>query len=587
MTFTSLGPDPVETTVRDALKRLQSGASPSEIESEQVDFKEEPGRRTRTGELTAAFPQNEEAAKFLRNEMACMANTRGGGAIILGISNTGERLGTGLDTQWLRHRIFELTEKKLTCRIEEVVLDDCRLLALFAPESLEPIASDDRKYYWRVADNCVEVDSTSWRTAQLQKLGFDWSALPSGHTMNEIPATAFITARDLIQQIRPEHDLGEASDADLLRRLNLIAPSTNDTLTNAGSLLFVETPAEGIDYIRRSKPGGDSTHRIRSKRPLIEQISDVLQTISFANPTTHHGEFSRRQIHALPPTAVREVIVNAVTHRDWSSDRPVVVEHIENTLIVTSPGGFPAPITSSNIITHPSVPRHRSLAEAMASMGIAEREGVGVDRMVASMLLLGHYPPEISEIAGPSVRVGLFGGKPDEAVLDFYSRIEPRVQLSDVDLVLIVEELFKKTFIDAESAAPLLQRPVVETHRVLERCAQSTLGSSVRTGVIETSSPVIVEIDRTAVISEPAYRLSDAARLLLGSRSKSVKTVESRRELALKWVRHRGRISSSELAELCGVSLPTAGKTLSELNEDGLLVPSRETKGRGFHYLPA
>lgn len=583
MTFVFLGPDPVEEAVRNALELFQNGVTPAEIESEQVDFKEEPGRRSRSGEITPALQHNEEAAKYLRNEMACMANTLGGGAVILGISDTGERIGTSLDAQWLRHRIFELTEKKLTCRIEEVDLQGCRLLVLFAAESLEPIASDDRKYYWRVADNCVEVDSTSWRSAQLQKLGFDWSALPSGHTAKDIPATAFVTARELIAGIRPEHDLSEASDADLLRRLNLIAASTPDTLTNAGSLLFVATPGEGIDYIRRSKPGGDSTYRIRSKKPLIEQISEVLKTIGFTNPTTHHGDIVRRQINAIPPTAAREVIVNAVAHRNWNTDQPVLVEHVENTLIVTSPGGFPAPVNTENIITHPSVPRHRSLAEAMAAMGIAEREGVGIDRVVTSMLLLGHPVPEISEIAGPSVRVGLFGGEADGEVVDFYSQIDPRVQLSDVDLVLVIDNLCSEIFIDADSAVSLLQRPAAEAQRVLQRCSQSRFGSRSRFG----GEYVLVEIEGTSALGTPAFRLSDQTRELLSSRSKHELSIEGRRELALKWARHRGRISSSELAELAAVSVPTAGRTLSELGDDGLLMPSRKTKGRGFHYLPA
>ena len=48
-------------------------------------------------------------------------------------------------------------------------------------------------------------------------------------------------------------------------------------------------------------------------------------------------------------------------------------------LTVTSPGGFIGGITPANIITHPAVPRYRSLAEAMATLRLGEREGIGVD----------------------------------------------------------------------------------------------------------------------------------------------------------------------------------------------------------------
>ena len=46
-------------------------------------------------------------------------------------------------------------------------------------------------------------------------------------------------------------------------------------LTNAGSLLFVETPWPGVDYIRRDMPGGDSTLRVEGAGPLLTQVYKV------------------------------------------------------------------------------------------------------------------------------------------------------------------------------------------------------------------------------------------------------------------------------------------------------------------------
>lgn len=45
-----------------------------------------------------------------------MANTAGGGAIVVGVANDGTRIGTHLEPEWLRDRIWELTEGKLTRR---------------------------------------------------------------------------------------------------------------------------------------------------------------------------------------------------------------------------------------------------------------------------------------------------------------------------------------------------------------------------------------------------------------------------------------------------------------------------------------
>src|SRR5699024_2220186 len=129
--------------------------------------------------------------------------------------------------------------------------------------------------------------------------------------------------------------------------------------------------------------------------------------------------------------------VNGVIHRDWQTAAPTVVEHVGDSLIVTSPGGFIGGISPDNIITHPSTPRYRSLTAIMAALHLAEREGIGVDRMVAEMLALGHRPPSIQEIAGPYVRVSLLGGPPDSEWMQFLDTCVPASVPRDVDMLLL------------------------------------------------------------------------------------------------------------------------------------------------------
>ncbi|EQD37499.1 transcriptional regulator, partial [mine drainage metagenome] len=226
---------------------------------------------------------------------------------------------------------------------------------------------------WRVNDNCVEVDPTSWHAGKLQRSGLDWSAQPSGHVVEEASPVAVEIARRYLQAAGDEAatDLSLATAHDLLRRLNLAVG--DGRLTNAGSLLFVGTPEVGIDYIRRDVAGSDSTNRVRSARPLLEQVWDVDQASQASNRLVHVPEgFVHGQLRAIPSRALREAIVNGVVHRDWLSPEPTTVEHVGDLLTVTSPGGFIGGITPSNIITHPAVPRYRSLAEAMATLRLAE-----------------------------------------------------------------------------------------------------------------------------------------------------------------------------------------------------------------------
>ncbi|WP_419840534.1 ATP-binding protein [Candidatus Poriferisodalis sp.] len=576
MTQGHLGGDPLEQVVATALNQLATGVPPLQIERTQIDLKEEPGRRDRRGAVTAGAPRNEEAAKYLAGEMACMANTPGGGAIILGVADDGTRIGTELEEGWLRHRIWQLTQQSLTVAIRPEVINGVRLLVLTTPEALAPVTYGG-KLLWRVDANCVEVDPVAWQAQSLQRIGYDWSAAPSGHTLDDVRPTAIELARRYLhdRDTEPSSDLAGSQDRDLLTRLGLL--DSQGRLTNAGSLLFVETPFVAIDYMRREAPGGDSTERIESTAPLVEQVWEVERAGRVANRTTHVGDgFTVRQIRAIPERAYREAVVNAITHRDWLSPHPTVVEHVADTLVVVSPGGFIGGVTPDNAITHPAVPRYRSLAQALATLGLAERQGVGIDRMVAEMLAIGRPAPVISEVDGPYVRVTLVGGAPDETMVGFVASLEPPTS-ANVDTLLLIEQLCSHGWTDAAQAGPRLQRPADEAAHAIDRLLETRA----------SGEPVILEVKGVPADHPPAYRLAENARRSLARCLTPLATPDGRDVMFVKWAAARGRISSTEAADLADITVGYANRRLSALARDGDLSPSRENgTGRGFHYVP-
>lgn len=577
MTFSFLGPDPVDVQVNAALQRLLGGARPSEIEVEHVDIKEEPGRRQADGGVVPGRSQSESAARYLAREMACFANTPGGGALIVGIADDGVRIGTALDPEWLRHRLWELTDRRLTVSIREVDLAGTRLLVLLTHEAIEPIRVEG-KVRWRVADHCVDVDPSSWHTGRLRRIGADWSAQPSGHRHEHASLVAIEIGRRYLRDSGDPRSLklASATDEDFLRRLNVVDGSGR--LTNAGSLLFVETPHVGIDYIRRLVPGADSTQRIEGRGPLLVQIWEVDSASQAANRVVHLAAgFAHGQLRVVAPRALREAIVNGVVHRDWTSPQPTAVEHVGDVVTVTSPGGFVGGVTPENIITHPAVPRYRSLAEAVGSLRLAEREGVGVDRMVAGMLAIGRPAPEITELPGPYVRVGLLGGDPDAEVVTLLSAISPDTVPSDVDLLLLLHHLTEHAWVDLSAAVPVLQRPPGEAATALGRLTAAQVDGE----------PVVVAVSGVPADQPPAYRVSDAARSRLRRRLVGLASPDARRATVLTWARARDRVSTTEAADLTGLSVPAANTLLSDLEADGEVAPGRDTRrGRGFYYVP-
>ena len=549
-----------------------------------MDVKEEAGRRGHGGVIEPGGSQNEAAATHLAEEMACFANTEGGGAIILGISDRGRRIGTDLRVEWLRHRIYELTGRMVTPSIREFEMGGVRLLVLSTAEALEPVRYNG-KIRWRVSDNCMEIDALTWHTSSMHRRGVDWSAQPSGYSLGDIRPSAVEIARRYLREAQTASNqnthvvkLAEADLEDLMQRLDLV--DVEGRLTNAGALLFVTTPAVGVDYIRRDHVGGDSVRRIESTDPLINQVDEVIRAVDGFSRVSHIHTGPGGVVHlrrrTLPMPAVREAIVNSVVHRDWHSADPTMVEHIDDMLIVSSPGGFIGGINAENIITHPPKPRYRSLARAMAALGLGEREGIGIDRMVSAMLASGLPKPVIVEIKGPYVRVTLFGGDPDRETIEFLGSLEPPALAGDLEILMLLDVLCRHGWVDAPTAAPALQRRASEMDERLDRLLRLRMNGK----------PIVVPVKGIPSSASRAYRLSAAARGRLANRLAPLSGREAHRDVALYWARSRARVSSTELADLLDVHTSTAGRILNALSEEGLLAPSSDVRaGRGFHYV--
>lgn len=580
--MTHWGIDPIDQEVERVLRLLaQGGADVDVLESKQVDLKEEAGRR-RGVAIGPSNPHNEAAAKALAPEAACMANTDEGGALIVGVADNGTLIGTNLDAEWLRGRIYELTQQRLTVVVRDTTLDGVRLLILRCHEAVEPIRMNN-KISWRVDDKCVEVDASTWHQRRLRRVGYDWSAQPAGLRATAARPTAVERARDFLRASGDQraHELAELETGDLLNRLNVT--TADGMLTNAGAVAFVGRPADpALDYIRRDVAGGDSTNRVRrSGRGVLEELYEVEQAIQAANPVRHLPDgLVVQQIRALPPLAIRESIVNGCVHRDWAQQEPTLVEHIGATLVVTSPGGFVGGVTPQNIITHPSQPRNRSLAELFAALRVAEREGVGVDRMVREMVRAGNAPPHIEEVAGPRVRAALVGDIVDDGWLRWLARTRPKAVHVDLNGLLLLRHLVDTWWVDVRTAAPLLQRSHPEALSAIVAVSAATIDSH----------PIIEEVEGVPAGGSTAWRLSLAAHQALvaadaeaGHRRKPV----TRAQVALSWASARGRISTTELASIVGAHATNVGGVLKSLESDGLLMPGRQSRrGPGFFYVP-
>ena len=104
----------------------------------------------------------------------------------------------------------------------------------------------------------------------------------------------------------------------------------------------------------------------------------------------------REEQPEYPSFAVREALVNAVSHRDYRlTGRRVEIRMFEDRLEVISPGGLPGYITVDNIVEE-HFSRNPRLVAGLFQWGYIEELGLGIDRMIEEMLQFGHPSPEFN-----------------------------------------------------------------------------------------------------------------------------------------------------------------------------------------------
>ena len=110
---------------------------------------------------------------------------------------------------------------------------------------------------------------------------------------------------------------------------------------------------------------------------LVDQAVDfVMGRVDFAIGA-HDGENAAAPTRAeFPQDAIREAIVNAVCHRDYTSNACVQVMLFRDRLEIINPGALPKGMTVEDLYgTHDSIPRNSLIARAMSWTSYVEKSG--------------------------------------------------------------------------------------------------------------------------------------------------------------------------------------------------------------------
>ena len=142
--------------------------------------------------------------------------------------------------------------------------------------------------------------------------------------------------------------------------------------------------------------------------PLYTQIEEavafVLRNIRLG--ATIDG-LVRKEKYELPPEAIREMIINAQCHRNFSDESCVQVAIYDDRLEVTSPGGLYNGLTYEEIMNGHSKLRNKIIANIFGQMGLVEAWGSGIKRIFNAAKVYGLPEPKFQEFDN-MFRVELF-----------------------------------------------------------------------------------------------------------------------------------------------------------------------------------
>jgi len=384
----------------------------------------------------------EELVKYC----CALANERGG-RIVLGVTDKRPRRVVGSAAfRTLERTTAGLVDRlHLRVEVEELAHPDGRVVIFHVPGRPVGMPVQYKGAYWmRGGDGLVPMtpDMLQRIFAEAQP---DFSALACpGARLEDLDTAAIDVFRARWAEKSGRAELAGVSSAQLLEDAELLV---NGAVTYAALVLFGTRQtlgrhlgqAEVIFEYRADEAAIEYQQRKEYREAFLLFHDDLWDTINLRNAVfSYQDGLFRRDIPTFNETAVREAVLNAISHRDYRLAGSTFVRQWPTRIEIVSPGGFPPDITPETILFRQS-PRNRRIAEALARCGLVERSGQGADRMFQTALREGKLPPDFGRSDAYQVALTLNGTVQDEAFVRFVERVgsEKQRSLSVEDLVLL------------------------------------------------------------------------------------------------------------------------------------------------------
>ena len=388
-------------------------------------------------ELQALIANDEDSGvEFKRDDLANHDVAKGlvallnldGGVVLLGVEDDGTISGTTRDN--LEEWVAELCRVKIAppvtpflswVRNAEPGRDVLAVRVTTGPDKPYARVHNKRKTYF------IRVGNTSQEASQdeLERMFQASGRLHYG--LKPVPGAGFGALdrrrlRDYLSRVldgeHPDDDDNEGWEI-LLKNIDLMTDSAaQQAATIDGVLLFGRAPSRflpqsGIralcyqgtepDYATRADENIRGPMVPLGQHEKIVESGLVEQAWDFVRRNTNQRsrlESTRRIDHwDYPESVVREAIVNALVHRDYSIvGTDIMISIFSDRMEITSPGRLPNTVTTEGMKAGARYARNQTLVNIMRDYGYADARGMGVrNKIIPGMLAHNGTEPDLIE----------------------------------------------------------------------------------------------------------------------------------------------------------------------------------------------
>jgi ATP-dependent DNA helicase RecG len=343
----------------------------------------------REGEgLTVEF--KERYTTHIGEDIVAFANARGG-TLLLGVRDDGTVAGERL-TNDLKAKIISLARNckpAITVDLSQVG----KVVAIVVPEGIEKPYSCGSGYYRRLDATTQKMSHEELRImfAENEPVPFEERTV-RGFTFDDI-------SKEKILAFIKEADIHIASIAvpEFLRSLK-VADETR--VKNAGILFFAK---DVYDHLHQAQITllafkGTGRFRIYDRRDvrddLLTQFNEAVAFLKkHLNVRSEIRGLNREDLYEIPLEVLREAVVNALMHRDYSiTGTQVSVEVYDDRVEILNPGGLPKGLSVRDL-GKVSIRRNELIADLFFRLHKVERIGMGIQKMKEAMVAVGLREP--------------------------------------------------------------------------------------------------------------------------------------------------------------------------------------------------